>query len=730
MDPRRLRKINRQKENSVVKRPLVAPLIVLSCLLMGSATLLAQSGTADPAKSAPPKSVEMLLTDEPVTEDQEPAAEPAQEEADEEVLRTEYLLPAATKAWISIPDADELNQRFNETQFGALSQNESLRPFADHIKEKARNWINEQNVRLNLDIEDLEGVQSGEICFAGVLPEGPDGEALPGQHGVVFLMDVSDTQEEARRLQQKINAELVARGAQQEVFEIQRVQVTRSVIEKPKQFRNKRTNLQAIVNGWMLVSNNEAVFRDVLGRLIDPKSIPMVNTLGTQEAFTTVMQKTDLGDHASQVRWFVSPFGYLQLAQQIKDEEAVSKVARDDWAGKLKNSGFDAFQGVGGNVAIATGEHEVLHRTFVFARRSNELGNKKLFELFDFNVNLGESLDLPDWVPNESSSVVIGNWDTQKALFGFGHFYDGYVESDGAFDRMLNDLKIDPHLQLDVKKLVSLLDNRFVVVSATERPIDVNSERVVGGVRIKGEPEFVFQSIKRANPNAVEISLGGVPVVEIDSTLEEDLGELDDLPEFDDFEDPDVMEEEEEEDRFELFQRRYFVVSGGYLLVSNDKDYLRKVINQTETKLPEAADYRQVQEILDGLTDPSQIRWRHFGRLDLSLETNYEMLRRGEMASSQTVLARVINQVASQQRAEQARLEGKDADPEAVREQELDGSTLPEDFAKSIAPYLGPIGGVMESDSDGWRVTGCILKKKPATAVVHRVEAEDPTPNR
>lgn len=707
----------------MVKRSFVVPLMVLSCLLATPALLSAQTETAEPAPTTPPKSIEMRLTDEPV----EHAGDPV---PDRQVLGTEFLLPAATKAWISIPDADELDRRFNETQFGALSHNEDLRPFADHIKDKVKNWINEQNVRLNLDIEDLRGVQSGEICFAGVLPEGPDGEPLTGQHGVVFLMDVSETETEARDLQKKINEELIARGAQQEVFEIQRVQVTRSVIEKPKQFRNKRTNLQAIVNGWMLVANNEAVFRDVLSRLIDPASIPAVNTLGTQEAFTTVMGKADLNDHSPQLRWFVSPFGYLQLAQQIKDEEAISKVARDDWAGKLKSSGFDAFQGIGGNVAIATGDHEVLHRTFVFARRTNDLGNKKLFELFDFNVNQGEPMDLPPWVPNESSSVVIGNWDTQKALFGFGHFYDGYVESEGAFDRMLNDLKVDPHLQLDVKKLVSLLDNRFVVVGATERPIDINSERVVGGVRIKGEPEFVFQSIKRANPNAVEISLGGIPVVEIDSTIEEDMGELDDLPEFDDFEDPDVVAEEEEEDRFELFQKRYFVVSGGYLLVSNDKDYLRKVINQTATELPEAEDYRQVQQVLQGLTRAEDVRWRHFGRLDLSLETNYEMLRRGEMASSQTVLARIINQVASQQRAEKARLEGKEDDPNAVRQQELDGSTLPADFAKSIAPYLGPVGGALEADSDGWRITGCILKKKPVTAVVHRVESEDPTPNR
>ena len=86
-------------------------------------------------------------------------------------------------------------------------------------------------------------------------------------------------------------------------------------------------------------------------------------------------------------------------------------------------------------------------------------------------------------------------------------------------------------------------------------------------------------------------------------------------------------------------------------------------------------------------------------------------MRRGEMASSQTMLARVVNQIFNNQAAEDARLQGKPFDPEAVRKQELDGTKLPADFSKSIAPYLGPTGSVVEVLDEGWRITGVILNR-------------------
>lgn len=644
---------------------------------------------------------------------------PKPEVAARSAVKTEVLLPAATKAWVSIPNVNDLHQRFEETQFGELSRNKTLKPFADSLKERMKDWVNGQNVRLNLDMDQLEGVNSGEICFAGVLSDG-------GQHGIVFLMDVSGTRDKAEELSRQISEKLADRGAKQTEKTIQGVKYTHSIVSQPKLFRTPRNNFKAIVDikganagSWMLVANNEAVFRDVLRRLTNPEKIQPVETLSAQDGFTSVMERTKLEPFDSQVRWFVDPFGYMELANRIRDDEAISKVPRDDMAKKLSNAGFGAFRGVGGRVAVMAGDHEILHRTYIYARRNGKLGSDKVFELFDFNVNKDSAMTLAKWVPTDASSVIMGNWNTQKALTAVGHFWDAQTKP-GAWLRLLADLKQDPNLRFDLKGVVGQLDNRFTVVAATEKPISSTSERVVIGCTIKGKPKFVFENLSRANPDARVIKVGGMDVIEIDSTRvdEGEFGGLDDGLDIEGFDDPEEFEEddEEEEPRFELFAKRYIVIIENQLLVSNDKAYLRKVLAQKKSELESAGDYQRVRDTLAKLTNPDKVAWHQFGRLDLGLETNYEMLRRGEMATSQTMLARVINQVFAKQAADKARIEGTEVDKDAVRSQELEGDKLPENYSKSIAPYLGPTGGVMEVFKDGWRLTGVILRKNKLLA--------------
>lgn len=667
--------------------------------------------------------IEATLAAEEPPADQDADQEKGVEEAATTRPRSETFLPAATKAWVSIPDADDLDERFSKTQFGALAKEEDLKPFTEHLKSQAKKWIDQQNVRLNLSIDDLHGVHSGEICFAGVLPQDAAGESIKGQHGLVFLMDVSETQDKAVELQTKINAELVKRGANQSQGSINGVDYTKSVIEKPKVFRKPRYNFQAIVNGWMVVSNNEVVFRDIIGRIANPDKIQPVETLAAQDAFATVMKNTTLGEHKANIRWYVDPFGYLELSQQIKDDEAIAKVARDDIAKKLKNAGLEAFKGVGGSVAVATGEHEILHRTFTIGARNKKPENASFHNLFDFS-SPKIPLKAPFWAPDDASSIAIGNWDFDKALVGVGHFYDSSMGQPGDFDRILDDFKNDPGLQLDVRKLISSLDDQVIVVTATEKPVSKDSERVIAGIRVSGDPAFVFDAIKRAHPDATEISLGGQKVIEYDSSVEPDDLVDDPILTFGGDIPQEEIDEEEEKPRFEAFEKRFFTVLTSpagekFLLVANNKTFLRKILAQRKNNLENASDVEQVYLTLDKLTDADKVAWRTFGRLDATLEINYELIRQGEMANAQTVLARLLNFMAVKQAEEEALAQGKEVDPKMVRKQELDGSTLPESYSKAIAPYLGPVGSVLEVEPEGWRITGAFLKKK-VTEVVQK----------
>jgi len=82
------------------------------------------------------------------------------------------------------------------------------------------------------------------------------------------------------------------------------------------------------------------------------------------------------------------------------------------------------------------------------------------------------------------------------------------------------------------------------------------------------------------------------------------------------------------------------------------------------------------------------------------------------MGKSQTILGKIVNQIFKKQAAEEAAESGDEPSEDVVRKQKLDGSKLPGDFDKSIAPYFGPMGWVLETESDGWGMSGLLLKKR------------------
>lgn len=641
-------------------------------------------------------------------------------------IRSEYVLPASTKLWVSVPDAKELQAQFDATQFGVLAKDPSIKPFVDGLRDQVKAWMKEQNVRLGLDLDDINGVQTGEICLAGVLPQVAGG-AVKGSHGIVLLIDVSKTTKEAKALQAKINKGLIENGAKQEQKVINGVDVTVSTLKR-KRLRNNQSNYQAIVrpskdSSWLLVCDNELIFRDVLRRLAAPGDVAREGTLVSQGAFVEIMRRTSLDKYKSQLRWHIDPFGYLQLAQALENEKRGARTKRDDWATILKDQGMGAVKAVGGNIGLATGEHEILHRTFSYAPRSNNVKNaKRMFDLFDLSPVEGKPLTPPAWISSDCAGYLTGNWEMTKALGSVGHIYDAFVGEEGSFKRLLNDFKIDPDMQLDIEKLVGLVDNRFTIVSETLDPINEASECIVLGFPLKAEPDFVFQSLKRAT-GGEEITLGGVKAIKVEAEEESKSDPDDPGPSPFDFPDEDDVDDEEaEEAQFSLFEERYFVVSKGHLLVANNKNYLKRILSQKESKLAKSEDYIEVQAALAKLTDPGKISWRQFGRTDKSLETNYELLRRGEMGKSQTILGKIVNQIFKKQAAEEAAKAGKKADGDIVREQKLDGSKLPADFDKSIAPFFGPMGWFLETETDGWRISGAVLKKKLKTEVVNKVE--------
>jgi hypothetical protein len=97
------------------------------------------------------------------------------------------------------------------------------------------------------------------------------------------------------------------------------------------------------------------------------------------------------------------------------------------------------------------------------------------------------------------------------------------------------------------------------------------------------------------------------------------------------------------------------------------------------------------------LTNEKNISFRQFARLDKAYWASFELLRNGDLVWSD------LNWLLS--------VYDRDPKTQQPNKMQFDGSTLPANYLEQIAPFLGPSGWVMETEQDGWRVTGCVLKK-------------------
>jgi hypothetical protein len=644
----------------------------------------------------------------------------AKVEATDEVKESERrstssLLPKSTRFWVSVDDLRRLETNLANTQLGKLSRQATLAPFFSSFEKQIRDSLDDNGIKFGLDIASVEMLQTGEVAIAGVLPDFAEGEKpLPGSHGVVVLIDVSPDIVAAQEFLGDAAKKMTARGAKLEKIQVVGTDVSKWTVEvKAAKIARNQSSFVTIVDGWLLASDNESIFSNVVRRIKSKANVPAPDVLSGYEPFLTVQEKTRVDGIRADMRWFIDPLGYVRFADVLAEQKAEMRQPKDRPLEALSKEGLDALKAIGGFVSFSTGEHDVLHRSLVYANpeKAKAARHKRLFALLDFAPAGSSVVEPPNWVPVGAAGYFTATWDINKAFSNIGPFVDTIMGKD-AFEDVLKEMKEVPDFKVDIKRMVQSLGNRITVVATTEEPIDESSEKMLVGIELnKGvDAEWLIQSIGRAVKGKVKKLAGFTCVVDDQVETAEESGGLEiDIEGLDDDEDDD---DEADEDaippRITIFNRRIMVIKDGFLFICNDKNYLKKIISRKpSTAFAGSSDLMRLTETLDKLSDSSKVRFRMFSRLDQMLKTNYEMMRTGKMADSETFVARLLNKVY-----------GKKAGGDAKRVQQIDGSQLPLDYEKEIAPYLGQAGWVMETVDTGLLFSGCVLAKEKAKATI------------
>ena len=624
---------------------------------------------------------------------------------------SETVFPATTRIWVSAPDPRRLRENFDNTDYGQLLQDPQMRPFVESVRDQARKAGRQRLGKLGLSFEDLASVPGGEVAL-GVI------EPAAGRLATLILVDTTGHDDEASRLVETIGARLVERKAEK-TTSTSGGTTTMTVYEVPQEPGTAHATRVAIVlhPGALIIGDDPAVVMQTASSLSG-----RTDGLATVASYRAVSDRCadKVSSASAPIRWFVDPLGFARAVQAANPPR--EKRKGPDYVAILGRQGFDAVKAVGGVIVLDDGLHDLRHHTLVHApplegRKAFAADRYKLAARMLQFPNTAR-LEPPSWVPRDVSSWVTMQWDMKTAFESAESLVDDVVGEKGVFDDVIASLKEDPDgPQIDVaNELVGCLGTRVSIISDHTMPIDVDSERLVIAIETH-DPDQVAKTVAKSmstDPDMRKVEFNGHIIWEL-------IDRTDAIPMLE-IETPGLISahadsEADSEapgrrgrlrDREEkLLPHSAVTIAHGHLLVASHRDFLERVLATSGDggTLADTGDFGVVTEELARLF-PGETALRSFGRGDETIRPAYEMLRRGEMPKSKSLMGQLLNVALG---------DGKEG---SVREQRIDGSTLPE--FDVIQRYLGAAGVGMETVPEGWYIAGVALPRDGRSDAVAR----------
>lgn len=620
------------------------------------------------------------------------------------VQPSELLLPATTKGFISTHDVDEVRTKFNETQLGAMVADPVMQPFIEDLKHQIGQKLERAGKKLGVKWNDLQGVYAGEVALALIQPDPKDKQS----HATVLIVDITGKRQQADALLQKVDANQKAHRGVRSTTKVGGVEIT--VYTQPL-----HEGESAPEKSFLLIKDDQLVVSDHLGAIsaiIGRFGGQAKDTLASVPAFEYVQEraKQAAGDTRHHVRWFIEPFGYAEAARAAQGGK---RKRGTDLLKILQTQGFTAAQGIGGTIFFATSGTEILHRTYVYAPPVKRQPNDKRKDKYDLAMRM---LDFPNsaaagdlepqpWALSDVATYLTFNWKMKEAFDYSETLVDAIAGEKGVFKEIWLSLKSDINgPQIDIYKgLVNHLGTRATILSDVRLPVDLQSERLMAIVEVTNE-QALAATVKKAfekDPQAKKRIFKDQIIWEI--TQDEGLAEAPELmiegAGFVSASDTTASEEKKpkDENAETKLPNMAICVFKGHLIVATHVDFIEDLITGQPTSLGQMDDYQRIRKALIELGSKND-SFQFFSRTDESYRVTYDLLKQGKLPEAETMLARLLNSMFGPKE------EG------AVREQEIDGSKLP-DF-ELVKKYLGPGGVYVQSEENGWSMTGCLLKKQ------------------
>jgi hypothetical protein len=613
------------------------------------------------------------------------------------VQPSDTLLPRTTKGYVSVAKPAEFEERWQETQFGQMLNDEVMRPFVDDLRAQLEDKYHALEDKLGLAWNDLEGVPAGELSLAVVERQGSDA-------ALAITIDVTGRLQQAEALLAAVEKRFIARGGRSQTADSGGA--TLHVYTVPGDAGSPPQVTVYFIEDDMLCGIDDRAEAEAMLRRFSGDA---EDSLQSVAAYAAVMDRCrqEAADLEPEARWFVEPFGFIFAVQSLR--EASSRRYDLEYAKIFQEQGFDAIQGIGGFVnQLVDGNIEILHRTAVHAppiREQDPLRWSRSMRMLQTpNV---EAFEPQSWVPRMIASYTTFNLRLADAFDNVGPLFDALQEHQNAWKNTLDGWENDPYgPQVNVRtEFIDNLADRFSIVTDYSTPIGTESERAIFAIEATDEQALsaALEKWMTREPEWVRRNVGQFVVwerVPQDHAVKEPEVEVPGFAPLQSDRNDDAKRDNEELER--VLPNSAVTVALGQLMMASDIDYLQEILagfGQRE-RLASSLDYQQALESLNRVA-PGAHCALHFGRTDEEMRPTFELVRQGRMPESKTMFGKFLNNMLT---TEEQRADGE------LREQRIDGSTLPS--FEAVRRYFGPHGRVTRSEQNGWFMTGVVLNKQ------------------
>lgn len=600
------------------------------------------------------------------------------------------MFPATTQALVRLPDTAAFVDAWAKTQYGKLATDPKLQNFWNSQRDDIRSRLSEAGWQLSVDVEDIEAIADGQTAVGWIARDGEK------PYSVAAVVDIGSRELQAGEFLKRVAKELKAREASESKVKILDVDVTRYQWPSPANPKNLLQSYYVISKGQLIATDDERTMKELLEAQSGTKSDSLLDSKTYQESQTKLPEMKEVD-----IEYFVNPLGMVKLLREVGGRP---KKNQPDILKLLTDQGFGAVRCITGNLDFASEQHDMIHNGFIKLEQPIEEPVKILTfpNVDDFAV--------PSWLSTGSASVTAFSWDLREAFPRFKYIVDGYVNSPGTFDSMIDGIKTDiqgPQIDI-VKEVLPLLSSQFFIVTEVTEPITPDSKRSLVAVKLN-DPEGKFAEIvDRYGSNEPQGQPLDVPDTkyriwsflnetdEVEVELDFAAGTKKSTP-------PKEQAKEDAEDESDdseepLLEQWAISVVDGYFLFASDAELLLETIERVKSNdqsLFKEPDVARANDVIQRLLGEDSHSLMQIDRTDKSFEMQYELFREGQLSSSRSVAAAILDRILDPKK------KNKD------KQQKISGNALPS-FSE-IRSYFMPAGTVSTSSDEGWLIQSVIL---------------------